>query len=278
SNEFIVGEFLDLGMLLEYKGIAIEDSKVRAVILEPTRRQRKVFSNFSAATMTRGRRKVLMNDIKYLSNYNSDSKDYMDLADLASRKWHLLANNPLLEKLFQPKHVDVSFDYEGDGRYNTRINKVKRPGVYKVEFQVQGHHSELGKFSRTVTKSLYINYGYSSRCRSRIRLLEADIQADIPMRLYIRPKDRYGNLLGPGFGDGIKIRLSSGKVGNPVDHLDGSYTFPLYDVDDPDVVEVEILVMEKSLQKKSLGKLRSWLPGFIRDYLVFHLLEVSQNK
>jgi hypothetical protein len=278
SKEFMVGDYLDMVMSLKYSDIAVDGASIKATMFVPRKRQVRAFSTISVATMTRGRKNILTKDMEYLTRNNSDKLNFQDLADLANRKWQILANSPLTGKFFRPKPVDMSLSYRGDGKYNANITTVKRPGVYRVDFYIKGHHNELGNFTRKETESLYINYGYSNKCRSRVRLLDPDLTTNIPMRIYLRPKDKYGNLLGPGFSHGIEARLSSGTVGDPIDHLDGSYTLPIYDVKDSDQVEVELLIMGKTLYDGSLGKLRSWLPGFIRKYLLFPDLNDSMKK
>ena len=91
--------------------------------------------------------------------------------------------------------------------------------------------------------------------RRQVRLIPADPDAGKPARLYLRPKDRFGNYLGPGYENRLDITIANATAELVSEQLDGSYIIPLDPNTNLSTASVEVKLDGKVLLKFDLGKL-----------------------
>lgn len=264
------GNPLELAVsLFDNLGRPIEDASVTADIYNPSRKWDRILSNASVARMLRWRFSVLKKDLNYLDGlYRTDSV-LVDLPDHAARKRQLLIQSKKFSRFFKPEQASVSLIYQGNGLYSLKYTGTRKTGIYKIDFRIEGKLKGRGEFRRIETRSGIIHFGKPDLRRSKLRLIPPETDNDIPLRLYIRPKDEFGNLLGPGYAHSIKI-VTGGKIGFPTDHLDGSYTIPLYGIERDTGGKMKVIVAEQTVFEGSPEELNSRLCFLIRKNLVFN--------
>lgn len=189
-----------------------------------------------------------------------------DFPDLAAAKTNILLKNSRYRLRLESEKVNMSLEYSGDGLYKAKFSDTKVPGVYNVDFDIRGHREGLGNFSRKETRTHVLKFGKIDLIQSRLRFLEAIPDLDIPYRVYIRPKDEFGNLLGPGYAHWIKV-TSASDVGYPIDHLDGSYTVPIQGIPDGRDVKIKIEIMDETIFSGSIADIKQRLFICFRKHL-----------
>ena len=140
-------------------------------------------------------------------------------------------------KLFDDGTAAHGDQVAGDGIYSNLFTNTQAPGHYHFDFRLGGDAPVSGAFSRQQSMGTTV----------RIKVVDPDdtkLQFERDQnRLVITPIDSFGNLLGPGYGHLIRVRLDTGSlVGDLVDSLDGTYIQGIdVDWDDPGTAVVEIL-------------------------------------
>ena len=115
------------------------------------------------------------------------------------------------------------------GIYRASFPGTTVPGVYTVRFRIDGQDDKLGALQRTETASTVVRFA-----RAEAQVSDLTIEHPAPTKaadfytLRLRPRDAYGNYLGPGHADAVQATLSSGSVvALPEDRGDGTYLVPL---------------------------------------------------
>lgn len=107
----------------------------------------------------------------------------------------------------------------GDGIYSAFIENTMIAGDYALAYRI-GTESNCGNINRSQQAYLLVQ-------AARFDLDKSDIIVErIPEGaiIYIRPMDKFGNLLGPGHAHKVAIHVKGGRTpGTVLDHLDGSY-------------------------------------------------------
>jgi hypothetical protein len=103
------------------------------------------------------------------------------------------------------------------------------PGIYAATVTIRGHDPKLGDVERTATATAVVRFGKAVLTASELRLRDHPAKGgDRMLELVVRPRDRYGNLLGPGLASSLAAGLSSGRVVGAAEDLGGGrYLFLL---------------------------------------------------
>ena len=115
------------------------------------------------------------------------------------------------------------------GIYRASFPGTTVPGVYTVRFQIDGQDGKLGDLQRTETASTVVRFARAEAQVSDLTTRRtAQTKAADYYTIRLRPRDAYGNYLGPGHADAVQVILSSGSVvALPEDLGDGTYLMPL---------------------------------------------------
>jgi hypothetical protein len=107
----------------------------------------------------------------------------------------------------------------GDGIYSAFVENTMIAGDFALTYGIRTE-SNCGNINRSQQVSLLV------QC-ARFDLDKSDIRVErIPegVIIYIRPMDKFGNLLGPGHAHKVGIHVKDGRLlGTVFDHMDGSY-------------------------------------------------------
>jgi hypothetical protein len=140
----------------------------------------------------------------------------------------------------------VIFSSNGDGSYTADFANTSVNGIYTVAFDVKGERPDIGVYRRTEILSTFVRFSKAEWSTSELYVTRQTATTEQPnMLLHIRPKDLFGNFLGPDYGTAIRVTLSTGTVSNKIeDELNGAYTVPL-SIADGTEPDVSVYVLEK---------------------------------
>ncbi len=274
SRGATAGGMLSLDVLIRDQDIAVNDASVTATIYKPMRRIDKILALTSVKTMRRGRVKVLKGDRAYISELKQDRKKFTDVIRAADIKRRLLLGNERISGKLDPVPVTVALHNEGEGLYTAQFGDTRVPGTYKVVYTIEG---PKGNYRRQETKTVQLGLGPFSRRKSRIRFLKEDTRRDLPMRIFIRPKDEFGNLLGTGYAEMIEVNSDYYMCGQAVDQLDGSYVVPVYPKKGIGDADVQVAVSGNTVYQGKISGLRKWIPFWIRRHLAHIIPEAGKR-
>jgi hypothetical protein len=248
-KDYTVGEPLELSVSLTFEGQPVTDaSQVTATILKPRQGLGTLLSINPTPSEPSG--------------FQSE-----EAATAGQKKFQLLLQDEQFYRDLQPVEQTLALQNTGDGSYSTVFSDTDITGTYTVIFQVEGERSDIGEYRRTETLSTMVRFGKAELDASDLRVTLLKETADgRHMLLSIRPKDRFGNYLGPDYGHRIKVSLSAGSVDNDnkQDLVDGSYTIPLFVPPATNPV-VTVSVMDQTVFEGPLSELE------LKRRLVFSL-------
>lgn len=186
------------------------------------------------------------------------SATFPEGAGPVDRKLHLLLRDDRLWRTLQPQPRTVPLEARGDGTYAGTFAATTIPGAYRVVVTIHGSDPDIGEFQRTESLTALVGFGPADLAVSQLRVIEiARDRAGRHLRLSLKPMDRYGNYLGPGHADGIRVFVASGTVGStPLDGSDGTYMVPLHVPATSDPV-IAVWVMDHLLVQDTLSRLGS---------------------
>jgi hypothetical protein len=155
------------------------------------------------------------------------------------RKMQWLLQDPAFLEKLQPVRKGITLTHQGNGLYSASTDAVTVPGMYRIVFQIEGEHSEIGTFVRTDSMSVHVGFGIADLPTSSVHVEPVGTTANVrELRLQLQPRDQFGNYLGPDYGDRIQIKLTEGSVGKDIqDTGDGTYSVSLLIPEgaDPDI-------------------------------------------
>lgn len=113
-----------------------------------------------------------------------------------------------------------------DGVYTNTFPETEVPGTYTFDILARGQTSRRREFRRQQVVQKYIEVNVNREFTEvRLEPLRSGEDEFPGFRLIIIPRDRYGNHLGPGYGERIFLSSKQGRfVGKLRDHLDGHYS------------------------------------------------------
>jgi hypothetical protein len=123
-----------------------------------------------------------------------------------------------------PSHGDAR---AGDGIYSMVLleSDTRLPGPYRFRLAMDFDRPSTGRISRVEVSETEVRVKVADPVETEIfatRSTPGEFRVDVV------PADRFGNFMGPGFGDRIKLTVSGGGnvAGPPVDErANGTYTF-----------------------------------------------------
>ncbi len=161
-----------------------------------------------------------------LSTYSMPDEPYVGEAQatIGQRKLDLLLRHDDFYAQLKPMPNEIQLHHQGDGFYSSQFSGTDIPGPYTVVFHVSGQHPQIGRYVRTESLSTVVEFAKPDLDESDIRVVDRVVGPDIDrLRLWVRPRDMYGNYLGPDYGHVIDVSVSDGSVKDIVDLGDGWY-------------------------------------------------------
>lgn len=121
---------------------------------------------------------------------------------------------------------------DGAGGFSGKFSDTQLTGVYQTIFLINAEHSSLGKLVRTQRKSVVYKFGQLDSKETEFTVDVTPGDKGQNFSVVVRPKNKFGYYLGPGFTSYVKVDLSStgGYLRETIDNLDGSYTIRISEV------------------------------------------------
>jgi hypothetical protein len=124
--------------------------------------------------------------------------------------------------LTTPRRATIRLKGDRNGVVRGTLGSVTIPGIYRATVRISGEDRRLGRFERTESVTAIVRFGAAERRKSELALRARDGSFD----LTLRPRDRHGNLLGPGLPGEIRLADRGGKdAAKPEDLGGGRYRF-----------------------------------------------------
>lgn len=236
-KDYVVGEPLELNVRLTIGKRPVTDAeRVTTTILNPTQGLGTLLSIYSMPSVPPG--------------YPLESQ-----LTIGQRKFQLLLQNERFYQDLRGIKQTINLQNTGNGNYSANFTDTDIEGIYTVIFRVEGESTIAGKYNRTETLSTLVRFGKAELEASKLfARLEEATQDGRRMILTVRPKDRFGNYLGPDYGHRIKATLSAGSVSSDKeDHGDGSYSILLFIPSSTDPI-LTVSVMDQPLYEGPLSE------------------------
>jgi hypothetical protein len=236
-KDYVVGEPLKLNVRLTIGKRPVTDAeRVTATILNPTQGLGTLLSIYSMPSVPSG--------------YPLESQ-----LTIGQRKFQLLLRNERFYQDLRGIKQTINLQNTGNGNYSANFTDTDIEGIYTVIFRVEGESTIAGKYNRTETLSTLVRFGKAELEASKLfARLEEATQDGRRMILTVRPKDRFGNYLGPDYGHRIKVTLSADSVSSDKeDHGDGSYSLLLFIPSSTDPI-LTVSVMDQPLYEGPLSE------------------------
>ncbi|MCK4788201.1 MAG: S8 family serine peptidase, partial [Desulfobacteraceae bacterium] len=161
------------------------------------------------------------------------------------KKFQQLIKNERFYSSLQPDKLSIQLNNNGDGSYSAEYTNTYTPGVYTIVFKVSGVGTDIGSFYRTETRSTLVRFGLAEIAISKLVVKLINVTSGGKLFLLsVRPKDKFGNYLGPGYKDQIDFNVDDATSEDELeDLLDGRYAQKILvhaDLKDPDLT-IEVL-------------------------------------
>jgi hypothetical protein len=114
---------------------------------------------------------------------------------------------------------------DGKGGFRAMLPNASVPGLYRATLRIAGEGGKLGAYERQDTVSAIVRFAEAELAKSGVTARASKGGAT---EITLRPRDKYGNLLGPGLASEVQLAVSSGRVdAGPEDLGNGGYRFRL---------------------------------------------------
>lgn len=114
----------------------------------------------------------------------------------------------------------------GDGKYTAIFKQTKYDGLYTFHFVASARQKgKVSVLNREKVFTVHVRPKIQPQ-RSSLSVVRREyrpVDKQTYVKLIVTPKDRFGNHVGPGHEDLLKLDVKQGKVVKIVDKLDGSY-------------------------------------------------------
>lgn len=114
----------------------------------------------------------------------------------------------------------------GDGKYTGIFKQTRYDGIYIFRFMASvGHKGKVSVLNREKVFTVHVKPKIRPQMSS-LNVIKREYRAvdkQTYVKLTVTPKDRFGNQVGPGHADLLKLDVKQGQVIKIVDKLDGSY-------------------------------------------------------
>lgn len=210
AKSYRVGDALDLALRLSADGKAVTGARVQATVLAPRQ---------GVGTLLATR------------PVSADAKTGHTEPGLtaAQRRIEALLLDKNARAALRPVTRRVVLSDRGDGVYRASFRGITVPGAYTVIFQVEGQLTKSGAIRRTETLSTLVRFGEADARSSGLSVATLGTTATHnEMAIRVRPRDGYGNFLGPGAARELHVALSDGTVFRDLMDLgDGRYVIAI---------------------------------------------------
>lgn len=144
----------------------------------------------------------------------------------AQKLARLFQNKEFLQRII-PENNTIELEPESDRVFRASFDNTLIPGNYIVTFKIMGTHPFTGSFERIEQRSVIVRFGNIDMETSKVNISKQAAGTSVIWKWDFMPIDKFGNYLGPDFGDLLQIQSPDGDVQNIVDNGDGSYSFEI---------------------------------------------------
>ncbi len=218
GSDFGTGEVIPLRVDLREGGKPILNAKVSAKVASPDNGVGNILSRNSTR---------LHKATPAVTLSAAATTSQIDLLSPVEKKLEALLLDPEIRAQLMPSaRPDVTLeDGDGDGIYTGQYSNTNQEGIYSFTFMVEGNTPDNGGFTRTQKLTANVR-PKPDPSNTDMNVTIADTQGEQARVaiLTLTPFDKFGNYMGPGYADFIKVDVDAKLIGDVVDNLDGTYT------------------------------------------------------
>ncbi len=130
------------------------------------------------------------------------------------------------EKIILNDEGKMGDEIPGDGKYTGIFKQTWYDGIYTFRFLASvGHKGKVSVLNREKVFTVHVKPKIRPQMSS-LNVIKREyrvVDKQTYVKLTVTPKDRFGNQVGPGHTDLLKLDVKQGQVVKIVDKLDGSY-------------------------------------------------------
>lgn len=203
-NNFEVGEPMQISIDINYNKLPVTDSvKVQAIVLKP---------GDDLGTL--------------LAEADVDPGVSPEgVGNVAGDKYQALLDDSSLFGSLIPTDRIIELNHMSNGTYSATFTETEESGPYRVIYKISGKKSVFGRIERTVTRCVMLNFGKADISTEEEIKLIVDAGSKNPVQLYLKPKNKFGYLLGPGYASMINVTGPDGKLTQVTDLGNGTYLY-----------------------------------------------------
>lgn len=208
-----------------------------------------------------------------------------DVGSEAQQKFfHLIQSDSSFYKALLPESQIITLLPDTAGRFAGKFVNTDLTGIYQLLYMVNGEIKGIGKFERNKQYTVVFKFGMLDPEASQVDATITnppssnspttanDTTRTRTATVTIKPQNKFGYYLGPGYISMIKCSISpkQGVLKSSKDNLDGSYTFVIKNIPPSIQPDLSITVMGELLLQGFPNK----PPIHFWEYLILILLLV----
>lgn len=248
------GDRIALGVKAFENGIPVSTlTSVDIKISKPAKSAAEIINKYSR----------IFSDKKIIPQHDISSSPFADRIKI------LLENKTAVSELrkktadtmrLSPVKQTVRNNIRNVPEYSGYYTKALVPGVYKVRFIIKGSTAKSGVFQREAERTIVVKPKADIK---QTKISAAIYEKENKAVITIMPKDRYGNIMGPGNSLKIACCFNRKRITGIKDNFDGNYTvvLPLKNIKDPRKAEALIKISHDKIFSGILADLLSGKPA-----------------
>ena len=142
---------------------------------------------------------------------------------IGAQKLTRLSQDQLFVNSLKPVASAITFNAGADRFFRADFNNTSVPGTYTVNFLIKGTHPYTGPFERMEQRTVVLRFSAFDLKASNVKISRVRQAGRTVWTWEFTPKDKFGNYLGPDYGQVMNIKTSDGTIRNVKDLGNGTY-------------------------------------------------------
>ncbi len=255
KSVYTVGDPINFKVDLSYAGKALEtDNQIEAFIFKPGEDLGHLLATYD------------------MSNYNPDQQSPEEIVDPVQQMFQDLINNDSsFYSALLPEEQKINLTHQGNGKYIGSFANTELTGVYNIIFKIKGEIPNNGNYERSKLISSVVKFGKIEEETPYVEQVDTNDNNTKSIKLAIRPINKYGKYLGPGFKNHINVKIDpkQGYFEDIQENLDGTYKILITNIPVDLNPQIVISVLDETFYE---GKAEPGTPHYWKYIILLILL------
>ncbi len=144
---------------------------------------------------------------------------------LGAKKFALLSQDVNFISRLRPVTTAATLSAGADHLFHGDFTNTTVPGTYTVTFKIKGNHPYTGPFERIEQRAVVLRFSNFDLAASGVLVRKTKLKTanDVLWTYQFTPKDKYGNFLGPDYGNLLQVKSTDGTIRAVKDLGNGVY-------------------------------------------------------